>query len=204
MPATLLITESDRPVPPSAGRWLEGEIVTVQEDTHTWGSGELDTNVFLRFTVTDKSVAEMEQYLQGWNRLIAMNVVAGPDPQGFRRIDVKNNLVNQSGTLGEWDATNTGNIITEWNTRYPTTNLVTVQIYTATAPNDVWQCEGTFTTGQAAEFEDTIIQKGLEDQLKRKIWYITSAGMTNIRNAGGSQSGTAAQLAPILRDGLLD
>ena len=133
-----------------------------------------------------------------------MNVVAGPDPQGFRRIDVKNNLVNQSGTLGEWTAQNTGDIITEWNTRYPTTNLVTVQIYTADAPNDVWQCEGTFTTGQAQEFEEVIIEKGLADMLKRKRWYITSAGMTNIRNAGGSQSGTAAQLGPILRDGLLD
>ena len=204
MPATLLITESDRPVPQAAGRWLEGEICTVQDASVTWGSGELDTNVFLRFTVTDKTVAEMEQYLQTWNRLIAMNVVAGPDPQGFRRIDVKNNLVNASGTLGEWTAQNTGDIITEWNTRYPTTNLVTVQIYTADAPNDVWQCEGTFTTGQAAEFEEVVIEKGLSDMLKRKRWYITSAGMTNIRNAGGSQSGTSAQLNPILRDGLLD
>ena len=204
MPATLLITESDRPVPPSGGRWLEGEICVVAESTMQWGSGELDTNKFLRFTVTDRTVAEMNQYLQTWNRLIAMNVVAGPDPQGFRRIDVKNNLVNQTGTLGEWDVTNTNAIITEWNTRYPTTNLVTVQIYTADAPNDVWQCEGTFTTGQAAEFEEVVIEKGQSELLKRKIWYITEAGMVNIGNAGGVQSGTSAQLNPILRDGLLD
>ena len=204
MPATLLITESDRPVPPSAGRWLEGEIVTVQESTHVWGSGELDTNKFLRFTVTDKTPAEMNAYLQQWNRLIDMNVISGGPGDDTRTINVRNNRVNQSGTLGSWDGTNTGNIITEWNTLYPTCGLATDSIFTDAAPNDVWQCTGFFTVGQAAEFETTIIEKGLADLLKRKIWYITSAGMTNIRNAGGSQSGTAAQLAPILRDGLLD
>ena len=204
MPATLLIKAFDSPVPQSGGRWLRGEVVTVQEATHVWGSGELDIGKFYRFTVTDKTVAEMEQYLQSWNRLIAMNVVVGPDPQGFRRIDVKNNLVNQSGTLGSWDGTNTQLIIDEWNTLYPTTNLVTVQIYTADAPNDVWQCEGTFTTGQAQEFEEVVIEKGLQDLLKRKVWYITSAGMLNIGAAGGSQSGDSSQLSGILRDGLLD
>lgn len=205
MPALLLIKALDSPVPQSSGRWLRGEIVAVFETTATLGSGELDTNTFFRFTVTDKTVAEMNQYLQQWNRLISMNVVVGPDPQtGFRRIDVKNNLVNQSGTLGSWDGTNTQLIIDEWNTLYPTTNLVTVQIYTADAPNDVWQCEGTFTTGQAQEFEEVVIEKGLADLLKRKVWYITEAGMVNIGNAGGVQSGTSAQLNPILRDGLLD
>jgi len=204
MPATLLIKTLDSPVPQSAGRWLRGEVVAVFETTATLGSGELDTNIFYRFTVTDRTVAEMEQYIQQWNRLIDMNVIVGPDPQGFRRINVRNNLVNQSGTLGEWTVTNTDAIITEWNTLYPTTNLVTVTILTNTAPNDTWQCEGTFTTGQAQEFEEVVIEKGQSDLLKRKIWYITEAGMVNIGNAGGVQSGTSAQLNPILRDGLLD
>jgi len=204
MPATLLITESDRPVPQSAGRWLEGEIVATRENDTTWGSGELDTNVFLRYTVTDKTVSEMNQYLQQWNRLIDMNVISGGPGDGPRTINVRNNLVNQSGTLGEWTVTNTDAIILEWNTLYPTANLVTDSIFTNTAPNDTWQCTGTFTVGQAQEFETTVIEKGLADMLKRKRWYITSAGMTNIRNAGGSQSGTSAQLNPILRDGLLD
>ena len=204
MAATVLIKTLDSSVPQSAGRWLRGEVVAVQESTHPWASGELDTNAFYRFTVTDKTVAEMEQYLQTWNKLIDMNVIAGPDPQGFRRINVRNNLVNQSGTLGEWTVTNTDLIIAEWNALYPTTNLVTVTILTNTAPNDTWQCEGTFTTGQAEEFEEVVIEKGLADMLKRKRWYITEAGMVNIGNAGGSQSGTASQLGPILRDGLLD
>jgi hypothetical protein len=204
MPATLLIKRLDSPVPQAPGRWLRGEVVEVFDSTATLGSGELDTNVFYRFTVTDKTVAEMEQYLQTWNRLIDMTVIAGPDPQGLRRINVRNNLVNQSGTLGEWTVANTDEIITEWNTRYPTTNLITIQIFANTAPNDTWQCEGTFTTGQAQEFEEVVIERGLSDMLKRKRWYITEAGMVNIGNAGGVQSGTASQLGPILRDGLLD
>ena len=204
MPCTLLITESDRPVPPSAGRWLEGEICTIQESTHAWGSSELDLNKFLRFTVTNKTPAEMESYLQHWNRLISMNVISGGPGDDTRTINVRNNRVNQSGTLGEWTVSNTEAIRDEWNLLYPTCNLVIDSIFTNTAPNDTFQCTGFFTVGQAAEFETTIIAEGAGALLKQKIWYITSVGMTNIRNAGGSQSGTASQLNPILRDGMLD
>jgi hypothetical protein len=79
-----------------------------------------------------------------------------------------------------------------------------VQFLTGTNPGDTWQCEGTFTQGQADEFEEVIIEKGLQQMDKRKIWYITESGMTNIEAAGGSQSGTASQLGPILRDARLD
>ena len=54
------------------------------------------------------------------------------------------------------------------------------------------------------EFEQVIIEQGESTMDKRKIWYITEAGMQNIEAAGGSQSGTAAQLGPILRDARLD
>ena len=204
MPALLLIKAQDSPVPQAAGRWLRGEVVAVFETTATLGSGELDTAVFYRFTVTDKTVSEMNQYLQQWNRLIDMNVISGGPGDGPRTINVRNNLVNQSGTLGEWTTLNTDSIILEWNTLYPTANLVTDSIFTNTAPNDTWQCSGVFTVGQALEFEQVVIEKGQSDLLKRKIWYITEAGMTNIGLAGGVQSGTSAQLNPILRDGLLD
>ena len=204
MPALLLIKALDSPVPQSGGRWLRGEIVTVFETTATLGSGELDTNVFFRFTVTNRTVAEMNQYLQTWNRLISMNVISGGPGDDTRVINVRNDLVNQSGTLGEWNAFNTQLIADEWNLRYPTAGLVIDSIFSNTAPNDTFQCTGFFTVGQAIEFEQTVIEKGLGDLLKRKVWYITEAGMVNIGNAGGVQSGTSAQLNPILRDGLLD
>lgn len=206
MPAKLLIKRLDNPVPASGGKWLRGEVVVVVETTHVWGSGEVpsDTGTFVEFEVTDKTVAEMNQYLETYNRPIDMTVIAGPDPQGFRRINCRNNNTNVSGTRGGWTTETTDNIITEWNTRYPTCNLTTVAIITGTNPGDTWQCEGTFTSGQALEFNEVIVEKGLSIMDKRKIWYITESGMQNIEAAGGAQSGTASQLGPILRDARLD
>lgn len=204
MPALLLIKTNDNSVPQSGGRWLRGEIVAVVEAGAALGSGELNTASFLRFTITDKSVAEMNQYLDTYNRLIDMNTIAGPDPQGFRRINCRNNNTNASGTLGGWTVQGTDAIILEWNTRYPTTNLVTVGIITGTNPDDTWQCEGTFTTGQAVEFEEVIIDQGLSEMDKRKIWYISAAMMTAIENNGGALSGDTSQLGPNLKDARLD
>ncbi len=200
MSAMLMIKVNTNSVPDAPGRWERGEIVTVLEDTHVLGSGELNLANFFRFTVTDKTVAEMQEFIASWNRLIDMNVFQGPDGNGLRSIRVRNNLVNASGDMGEWTVTNTDAINLEWNTQHPSAGLITLDIPSP----DVWECEGTFTTGEAQEFEDTIIQAGLSDLLKRRIWYITEAGMVNIDAAGGVQSGTASQLAPVLRDGLLD
>jgi len=200
MTAMLMIKVNTNSVPDAPGRWERGEIVTVLEDTHILGSGESNTNNFFRFTVTDKTVAEMQEFIASWNRLIDMNVFQGPDGNGLRSIRVRNNLVNASGDMGEWTVTNTDAINLEWNTNHPSAGLITLDIPSP----DTWECEGTFTTGEAQEFEDTIIRAGLQDLLKRRIWYITEAGMVNIGAAGGVQSGTASQLAPVLRDGLLD
>ena len=205
MPALLIIKKLDSPVPAAPGRWLRGEVVAVFETTAPRGSGEdVAAGSFVHFTVTDKTVAEMNQYLETYNRLIDMQVINGPDPQGFRRINVRNNNTNASGTIGGWTTEVTDDIIADWNADHPTCNLTTVAIITGTNPGDTWQCEGTFTTGEAQDFEDTIIEQGASVMDKRKIWYITEAGMQNIEAAGGSQSGTASQLGPILRDARID
>jgi hypothetical protein len=200
VPATILITSADRPVPQSAGRWLSGEILFVTDVPYTTG-GEADLSKFVQFTITDKTPAEVDQKFFGiWNRLIDMNVIAGPDPQGLRRINVRNNNTNVSNTIGGWTVQQTDAIIDQWNALYPTTNLITIGF----PQYDTWTCEGTFTTGQAHEFEDTIIETGLQDMDKRRVWYVTPAGMANIDSAGGLQSGTAAQLGGITQDGRLD
>jgi hypothetical protein len=200
MPATILITNNDRPVPQSPGRWMEGEILLVNDVPYTTG-GEADLSKFVQFTVTDKTPAEVDQKFFGiWNRLIDMNVINGPSPTGFRRINVRNNNTNASDTIGGWTVQQTDAIIAAWNGKYPLTGLVTV----AFPQYDTWTCEGTFTTGQAQEFEDTIIEEGLSEMDKRRVWYVTPFGMSNIMSAGGLQSGTAAQLGNIVQDGRLD
>lgn len=205
MPAKLTIKKLDSPVPASGGRWLRGELVKVHEVDQDLGTlGDPSAGFFVTFTVTDKTVDEMREFLAPYNRAIDMDVVAGPDPTGFRRINARNNNTNVSGTRGGWTTEATTDIEDEWNERYPTCNLTTVAILDGTNPGDTWQCEGTFTTGQAQEFNDVIIEKGTTVLDKRKLWYITESGMQNIEAAGGSQSGTAQQLGGILRDARLD
>ena len=203
MPATLLITESDRPVPQSAGRWLEGEICTVQEATVQWGSGELDTNVFVRFTVTDRTVAEMTQYLDTYVRdyeftLIAQNV-------DLRRYEVKNLFANTEGR-GYWTQEVVDQIKANWEAIYPLADITTIGFPNTDGNGlgNIWDMSGEFPAGQGAEFQAVVAAAGAEHMDKRKAWYIDSAMMTNIRNAGGSQSGTSAQLSPNLIDSRLD
>ena len=206
MPALLIIKKLDSPVPAAPGKWLRGEIVAVFETTAPRGSGEEpEAGAFVHYTVTDKTVAEMNTYLQTYNRLIDMQVINGPDPQGFRRINVRNNNTNNSVTVGGWTTEGADRIIAEWNGGYPTTNLTTVGFITGTNPGDTWQCEGTFTTGQAQEFEEVVIDEGLQTMDKRKIWYINESGMQQIEAlARSSGSGSSSELSAILRDARLD
>ena len=206
MPALLIIKKLDSSVPQAPGRWLRGELVAVFDPAAPRGSGEEpEAGAFVHYTVIDRTVEDMNQYLATYNRLIDMAVVNGPDPQGFRRINVRNNNTNNSGTVGGWTVEGTNRIIDEWNERYPTTNLTTVGIITGTVPNDTWQCEGTFTTGQAQEFEEVVIQEGLDTMDKRKIWYINESGMQQIEAlTRSSGSGSSSELSAILRDARLD
>jgi hypothetical protein len=201
MPATVLITRDDRNVPESAGRWKRGQIVYINEVPFTQG-GEADTSLFVQFTITDKDKPEVDAKLMApYNMDIDMNVIAGPDPStGFRRINVRNNHTNSTGTKGGWTTEMADNIIQEWNARYPSCNLTTVQILTGTNPNDTWQCEGTFTTGQAVEFNQVVVQRGSETLDYRRLWFVNETGMNNIIANGGIQQGTASQFNNWLED----
>jgi hypothetical protein len=197
MPAKLVIKKADAPVAESPGRWKAGRVVMVVETTAPLGSQEEPSaGNFVHFVVTNRTVAEMQQYLAPYNRAIEMFVIAGPDPNGFRRINVVNNNCNASGTIGAWTVEATNAVIAEWNSRYPTCGLVTVAF---PQPN-TWTCEGTFTPGQAVEFEQVLIEFGLSVMDTRRIWYINQTGMNNIIAAGGTQTGTSVQLNNILRD----
>jgi hypothetical protein len=203
MPAKLIIKKADSPVPESPGRWKAGRIVCLFETTTLIppGSGEsVEHGMFVHFTVSDRTVAQMAQYLSQYNRAIDMTVIQGPDANGFRRVNVRNNNCNASGTVGAWTVAGTDEVILQWNTKYPTCNLVTVGF---PQPN-TWTCEGTFTIGQAQEFNDTIVEYGLGVMDTRRIWYVSAAAMSNIITAGGSQTGTFAQLQTNLRDARLD
>jgi hypothetical protein len=199
MPARLVIKKMSvtTGVP---GAFLTGQVVDVVEPGVPLGGADPTFGKMVTFTVTNRTVAEMNQYLNIYNRAIDMIVTQGPDPSGFRRINVRNNNCNVSGTVGEWTVEAADKIANEWNGRYPSCGLVTVGF----PQPDTWTCEGTFTSGQAVEFEQVVIEFGLSVMDVRRIWYVIPTGVNNIIAAGGTQTGTFAQISPMLRDARLD
>ena len=198
MPA-LLIIKKISPTVETSDTWLAGQIVQVYDGAPSIGGGAAPSaNSYVQYQVTDKTKAEMDEFLARYDKAIQMAVFQGPDPQGLRSIHVKNLNTNASGDVGEWTVEQADRIIEEWNTLYPTTGLITLGF---PAP-DTWDCQGTFTTGQAIEFESVVVEKGLNAQDMRKIWYIPAVVMSNIIGNGGTQTGTSAQLQ--MRDARLD
>ena len=197
MPCEVLFNESDRPVPPSPGRHLQGEILAIRDVPANWGPGELATSLFLRFGVTDKTAAEMEAYMARYRRIYDLQVIAGPNPEGLRRIEVENTIVNNSETLGVWTQEVVDEILTVWNDEHPDSGLISLGF-----TNRVWTCEGTFTQGEAQEFERVITEAGFNAMDKRTRWYIPPVVVQFVRDQGGYAEGTASQLQ--LRDATLD
>jgi hypothetical protein len=202
VPALLLIKTSDNNVPQSGGRWLRGEIVAVVDENATLGTGELNTANFLRFLLTDQTVAAMQAYLDTYNRDIEYTLLnAGPP----RRYEVNNKNANSEG-LGFWTLEATAAIKAEWEIDHPAADITTIG-YPNTGPNglgNIWDMSGVFAPGEGAEFQATVIEEGLSIMDKRKIWYISPAMMTAIENNGGFLSGNTAQLGPNLKDARLD
>ena len=200
MPCIASIKLLDGFGPETPDRHDAGELNRYYETDHEFGNLEVPAaGKFLHFNITDRSVLDMQGFNQKWNRVIDMTVTQGPNPAGNRRIDVRNNLVNASGTRGQWTTEITDNIIAEWNARHPLAGLFT-HGFTA----DIWDCEGVFTVGEAQEFERVVVEFGVLDQVKRNRWVITPAGMANIISAGGTLTGTGLQFAGILHDRLTD
>jgi hypothetical protein len=162
---------------------------------------EADVTQYYTFTVTDKTEEEMLAYLGTYSYNTSMVVYQGPDPSGLRSIRVRNDDWNGNYSPDcDWTAQNTQAIADEWNERYPTAGLVILAI----PASDYFECQGTFTTGQAIEYEEVVHREGLATMVRRSQWYISPAGMANIGGNGGHQDGTAAQLGGILNDRVLD
>jgi hypothetical protein len=193
MPATILITSTDRPVPPSPGRWLRGEGVVVNNVLYVTG-GEADINKFYQYEVTDAVEADLIPYLETWNRDQNSVVLAGPTTQfTFTSLNI-----NVSETIGQWTVPITVDLLDQWNTDNPTELVATDSV-----TNPVWNCSGILSSPAALEFEAFVLDWGLSDMLKRKIWNVTPAGMTSIQGNGGVESGTLLQFEAIIEDGRL-
>ena len=58
--------------------------------------------------------------------------------------------------------------------------------------------------GEGAAFQAAVIEFGISVMDRRKIWYVSSAMMNMIENAGGYLEGDTENLGPNLKDRRLD
>ena len=195
--AILLAKVNTNNVPDSPGRWLAGEIVAAFDDAHTFGSAEVPSaGNFYHITVTDKTLAEVESYLQSWNHDPVTTQVSAVGND--RVLQVVSTMVSASGK-NAFTQVQVEDFCTQLNETYPTANSSYEN-----HNNTGFQFNVTVPLAQRDELIEQINQFVESVLYKRRRWYINSAGMTFLAGNGGVVSGTAAQVNQYLRDGLLD
>ena len=200
MPALMLVKAADSPVPDSPGKWLAGEVVVIVEVGATLGSGEeVAGGSFFHITITDKTVAEVNQYLEAYNKKLSYVSDQFNPIDDNRRWTTTNDRVSVTGNNG-FTLSGINAAITAWNAEFPSNTVVLFD-----TDNLSWfTTDGIMPVALYEDWQRITQENALADYYARRRWYITSAGMTAIGNQGGSITGTAAELNPFLRDGLLD
>ena len=169
-----------------------GEVVEIYErETLPEGCGELNTDIFLRYNMTDKSAAEVNNYLDKWNREIVFEVVIGPDPEtGFRRIKCSNEKINETINVGGWTQEQADNIVNSWVNIYPESELALVGF----TEKDLL-VEGFFTDEQGEEFKQSVYDVASQYTDRHAIWKLSEAACQAFEQTGAVKTGTAQQLA---------
>jgi hypothetical protein len=199
MPAKLLIKANDNNVPQSPGRWLRGETVAVVDENATLGSGELNTNSFYRYTVTDASVLDMQLYLQTWDMDLNVSLI-GAGPGGTDDVSVTNSNINVSQTIGVWTQPLVDQFIDGWNAEHPTAGMISLGFSFG-----ILDTRATYIVpASIVVLEEYSQDFGHGQMFKRKIWNGSIAGMNGIQGNGGVDSGTQLDIEAIMDDGLLD
>ena len=193
----LLIKVNTNNVPDSSGRWYAGQVVAAVADDHEFGSAEVPSaGNFFHVSITDKTLEQVQEYLQDWAHNPTTSQVS---KQGNRRlIEVTSDMVSATGKNAFTQA-GVQALLDGINVDYPTADA---QYDSHT--NDSFRFYVTVPISGRDELIERINEAVRNMQYGRRRWYINSAGMTYLGNNGGAVSGTAAQVAGYLRDGLLD
>lgn len=186
----ILVKTADNPVPDSPGKWRAGEVVTVVPDNHQFGSQEVPSaGKFYHIKVTDKTLEEVREYMQAWSHDPTVQQVSANGDD--RVIEVTSAMVSASGA-NAFTQTGVEQLLTEINGTYIS--------HTSTS----FQFSVTATLEQRDEVIRQINDAVRGMQYRRRRWYINANGRSYLASQGGSIEVTASQLAPHLRDGLLD
>ena len=183
---------------------MRAEILQVFEGLNPQlNSGELNTDIFLRFGLTDKTKEEMQSYLDTYNRDIEYTLINANG--NLRRYEVNNKNANSLG-LGHWTTEAVQDIKEAWEDGHTEADITTIG-FPNSGPNglgNIWDMSGVFEVGEGAAFQAAVIEFGISVMDRRKIWYVSSAMMNMIENAGGYLEGDTENLGPNLKDRRLD
>lgn len=154
---------------------------------------------FYLIRITDKTVAEATEYLEEWRKTLEYSVQQYDPPTNNRRWTTTNARVSATGQNG-FTQQGIEDSIALWNANHPANQATLVDTDNLT----YFQCDGIMPPELFDEWQENTEEVALADLYARRRWYITQAGMTSIGNQAGWIAGTAAEVAPFLRDGLLD
>jgi len=151
---------------------------------------------FYHITVTDKTLEEVQEYLQSWSHdPVTTQVSAVGDD---RVLQVVSTMVSASGQ-NAFTQVQVEDFCTMLNERYPTANSSYEN-----HNNTGFQFNVTVPIEQRDALIEEINEFVRSVLYKRRRWYVTAAGRTFLAGNGGVVSGTAAEVGGYLRDGLLD
>lgn len=193
----LLIKVNTNNVPDSAARWKAGEVVAAVDDAHVFGSAEIpEAGNFYHVAITDRTLEQVQDYLQSWHHNPTTTQISN---QGNRRLlDVASDMVSATGK-NAFTQDGVQALMDSLNADYPAANA----LYDSHT-NTSFRFNVTVPISGRDELIARVNDAVVRMQYARRRWYISQAGMTYLGNNGGTVSGTAAQIAGYLRDGLLD
>ena len=154
---------------------------------------------FYHIRVSDKTLEEVDAYLERYNKKLEYQTDQFNPPDNMRRWTTTNVRVSASGNNG-FTAQGIADAISEWNTNHPANTVTLVD----TDNLNYFQVDGIMPVELYVEWQENTQEIALADFYARRRWYITSAGLTALANNAGIISGPASSVNQYLRDGLLD
>ena len=118
MPCTLLIFARDDRTPyaadPQRRGYAKGGIVTMMESDGIWGSADGPPD-FVRLTISDRTLAELEQYRARWDQLLEFDVRVHDVALDRYDVVIYASSRRASDRLGEFDPSAVVDYLTDWN-----------------------------------------------------------------------------------------
>lgn len=162
---------------------------------------------FYHIRVEDKTVAEVNLYLELFNVKLSYQTDQFNPADDMRRWTTTNLRVSASGNNG-FTAQGIQDVIAAWNAKdpldpevEPNPNPITL---VDTDNLTYFQCDGVMPVEVFTAWQETTQAFAFSDIYARRRWYITQAGLNALAANEGLISGTASEVSPFLRDGLID